>query len=259
MEALLQKYTLPEDNIDHSATIRDDFIEKIARQIPPNSNVIDVGSGFKPYESLFSNCLYTSHEFSENKNIVDKFRGENVETKHKHDIYSDILSIPVPDNTFDFVLCTEVFEHCPEPIRAMKELVRICKPNGKILITAPFTSGIHQEPYHFYSGFSPYFYDYLRKLYNLKIVKFVNQGNLFLLNHQESRRWLKYGTYDILNNSELKNAFMSILNFVSSYALHQYEQFKNILEEYNTPDNMLKTYKDINKFSMGYCVLFQKE
>src|SRR3990167_8474904 len=63
----------------------------------------------------------------------------------------------------------------------MKELVRICKKGGKIVITAPFTSGSHQQPYHFYSGFSPEFYQYLAKKYNLALVELSSQGDFFKL------------------------------------------------------------------------------
>ena len=42
------------------------------------------------------------------------------------DIISDITSIPITDNSFDAIMCVEVFEHIPEPAKAVKEF---CKSN----------------------------------------------------------------------------------------------------------------------------------
>ena len=260
MDELLSKFTLKIEQRDEpSAIIRDNFVKDVALTVPCNHKVLDVGAGMKPYKPLFSHCIYTSHDFINNKDVIDSTRCETTETLKQHDIYSDILSIPVEDNSYDLILCTEVFEHVPEPIRAMKELVRICKPGGKILITAPFTSGIHQEPYHFYAGFSPYFYDYLKNLYNLKIIQFKNQGNFFLLQHQEIARLMKYKHNSIQHNPKLRKAYDSIVSFMQSYALFLNEEVKDDLMLYDTPDKMLDTLRDFNKFSFGYCVLFEKQ
>ena len=75
----------------------------------------------------------------------------------KIDYVSDIEKIPVKDNSFDIIICTEVLEHVPNPIGALKEMARILKKGGKLLITTPLGSHIHQDPYHFYGGFTPFF------------------------------------------------------------------------------------------------------
>jgi SAM-dependent methyltransferase len=74
------------------------------------------------------------------------------------DYRSDINDIPVPAKSFDVVLCTEVLEHVPEPIKAVKEIGRILKGGGRLLLTAPLGSFLHQEPQHFYGGFTPHWY-----------------------------------------------------------------------------------------------------
>ena len=56
------------------------------------------------------------------------------------------------------MLCTEVLEHVPRPIDALAEMVRIVRPGGQLILTAPLGSGLHQEPYHFYGGFSDHWY-----------------------------------------------------------------------------------------------------
>ena len=65
------------------------------------------------------------------------------------DIVSDITHIPVDVTTFDAILCTEVFEHIPDVISALREFVCVIKLGGTLLITATFNSLTHFEPYHF--------------------------------------------------------------------------------------------------------------
>jgi len=240
--------------------IRDDFITEVARKLPQGTRVIDVSSGNKPYKNLFSHCEYISHEFDGNKNIIDGFRNETSSSNKSHDIYSPIDNIPVTDESFDFIICTEVFEHIPEPIKAMKEFVRICKPGGQILITAPFTSGVHQQPYHFYSGFSPFFYNYLKDTFNLKIIQFKSQGNNYLLNSQEIPRVLIDSTKtDIIqNNHEFNRTIHELSSFISKYLLVVSQQNENKTKYYDSADKMLDIEFPFNAFTIGYCVLFSK-
>ena len=258
IEELINSFDTINCNKNYNPDIRDNFIKKHALKLSNNTKILDVSSGNKPYEKLFAHCKYVSHEFNGNINIIDTFRGE-IKKKLHHDIYSPIDSLPVNDNEFDFILCTEVFEHIPEPINAMKEFVRICKPGGKILITAPFTSGIHQEPYHFYSGFSPFFYNFLKTKFNLNIIDFKSQGDMFLLQNQEINRVLSHIHPIIYTNYQFMHSYNSIKEFISRYTLHMSKLHENTLKYYDTPEKMLELCNNYNQFTIGYCVLFEKK
>jgi len=52
-------------------------------------------------------------------------------------IIGSVLSIPLNDNTFDYVISTEVIEHTPEPAKAVSELIRVARPGGIVIITVP--------------------------------------------------------------------------------------------------------------------------
>jgi hypothetical protein len=41
---------------------------------------------------------------------------------------------------------------------ALKEFARLLKPGGRLFLSAPLLSGLHMEPYHFYGGFTHYWY-----------------------------------------------------------------------------------------------------
>jgi len=49
----------------------------------------------------------------------------------------DILNMPFPDNTFDVVFNEGVIEHLPEYEDAFREMVRVAKPGGKIIVGVP--------------------------------------------------------------------------------------------------------------------------
>lgn len=49
----------------------------------------------------------------------------------------DIYAIPAEPARFDLVVCMEVLEHLREPERAMRELIRVAKPSGDVVITVP--------------------------------------------------------------------------------------------------------------------------
>ncbi len=46
-------------------------------------------------------------------------------------------SLPYEDNTFDYVVSTEVLEHLQNPFRAIREFARITKPGGTVVVTTP--------------------------------------------------------------------------------------------------------------------------
>ena len=50
---------------------------------------------------------------------------------------ADINRLPFADASFDCVICSEVLEHIPEHEKALKELVRILKPQGTLVVSVP--------------------------------------------------------------------------------------------------------------------------
>jgi ubiquinone/menaquinone biosynthesis C-methylase UbiE len=52
-------------------------------------------------------------------------------------IEGSLLQLPFDNNTFDYVISSDVIEHTINPNKATKELIRVLKPEGKICITVP--------------------------------------------------------------------------------------------------------------------------
>ncbi len=49
---------------------------------------------------------------------------------------ADVRNIPLPDNTFDRVVCVSVLEHVPDGhVKGLNEMLRVLKPGGHLLLT----------------------------------------------------------------------------------------------------------------------------
>jgi SAM-dependent methyltransferase len=53
------------------------------------------------------------------------------------DLRLDVTAVDLPDESFDVVICSHVFEHVDDDRKAMRELRRIIRSNGWALLTAP--------------------------------------------------------------------------------------------------------------------------
>src|SRR5205814_177285 len=63
--------------------------------------------------------------------------------------------VPYTDASFDAVICTQVLEHSVDPDALLREMWRVLRPGGRLLITVPFMWGLHETPFDFrrYSSF----------------------------------------------------------------------------------------------------------
>ncbi|MFA5070504.1 MAG: class I SAM-dependent methyltransferase [Patescibacteria group bacterium] len=53
---------------------------------------------------------------------------------------ADALSLPFPNDSFDFITCFEVIEHLVEPKKALYEMRRVLKKDGEIMVLMPTES-----------------------------------------------------------------------------------------------------------------------
>jgi ubiquinone/menaquinone biosynthesis C-methylase UbiE len=51
-------------------------------------------------------------------------------------------SLPYDDNSLDYVTCATSFHHYPDPDNSLREMFRVLKSGGKLIILDPFTNGL---------------------------------------------------------------------------------------------------------------------
>ena len=172
----------------------EEILEKIAHDIPSNSSLIDVGAGLSPYKRKVQelNLEYTSHDFNSYSPDQHSIGLQDNEWIYPpHEIICEILEIP-EIKKYEVVLCTEVLEHVPDPVRAFKKLSNLVSSRGYVLISVPFLSLMHQAPYWYSSGLSPYWFKYWAKEYGFEIIELEVSGDYIDLMKQEATRLLDF-------------------------------------------------------------------
>jgi SAM-dependent methyltransferase len=168
---------------------RDHWVSRVLADIPSKSRLLDAGSGEQKYRKYCAHLHYVSQDNAAYDGKGDG-HGGHVEgwTYGSTDYVCDIVAIPAPSESFDVVLCTEVLEHLPDPVAAVKELARLLRPGGQLLLTAPFCSFTHFSPYFYSTGFSRNWY--LQHLSDLGFCEtdLTPNGNYFEYLAQEVRR-----------------------------------------------------------------------
>lgn len=102
-----------------------------------HGRMMDFGCGSKPYKPLINVDEYIG---------VD-FMGDGHSHKNEQiDVFYDGRSLPLPDNSFDSVLSTEVFEHIFNLEEMISEIHRVMKAGATLLITMPFIIEEHEAP-----------------------------------------------------------------------------------------------------------------
>src|SRR5690606_30772767 len=131
--------------------------------------MLDIGCGTKPYRQLFAGQV-TRHV---GVDVPGSLHG-----RQATDAFSTATDLPFRDESFDFVLCTEVLEHVPDPHRAYAEIARVLKPGGRALITTPFMYRVHEQPYDFYR-YTPFSHAALASWAGLHVEEVSPRGGYF--------------------------------------------------------------------------------
>lgn len=169
--------------------LRDQFVINEISKLKAEGVLLDAGAGEQKYKKYCRHLKYISQDFNE---YDGKGNGSGLQTGawdvEKTNIVSDITNIPLPDASVDAILCTEVFEHIPDPLAAVREFGRLLKKDGIAIITAPFCSMTHFAPYHFATGFNKYWYQNVLEKNGFEIVSIQSEGNYFRWLGQEAMR-----------------------------------------------------------------------
>ncbi|HCV98496.1 MAG TPA: hypothetical protein DGJ56_04280, partial [Verrucomicrobiales bacterium] len=107
--------------------------------------ILDVGCGMKPYESLL-NTSGSKYYGTDYPITMEGSYGDST----RADFFSDSMVLPFREGTFDTVISTQMLEHVRKPEVVVYEMSRVLKPDGILILSAPMTWPLHEEPYDFY-------------------------------------------------------------------------------------------------------------
>lgn len=99
--------------------------------------VLDLGCGRKPYRPWLA-----QH---------DLYIGVDVDIDGSDpDVVGLGTAIPFRDACFDTVLCLEVIEHVADPFVTLREIARVLRPGGHLILTTPQSWRLHEAPYDYF-------------------------------------------------------------------------------------------------------------
>jgi ubiquinone/menaquinone biosynthesis C-methylase UbiE len=122
-----------------------DRLKRVADLIEDNSSVLNTGAGSGDLENLMFNKLkmtnldWHSIDISSKsiKTLQKKFPNANLKV-------GDIKNIKLKKKFFDYVILMEILEHIKpsETFKALKEVRRVLKSNGTLIVTIPLNEGL---------------------------------------------------------------------------------------------------------------------
>ncbi len=152
-------------------------VDGLARYAPrARGALLDVGCGDKPYEYLFTPHVdsYVGVEYSSTYEMTA------AGARQKADVLYDGVRLPFDDASFDTVINVQVLEHTPHPQRLLSEIGRVMKPGAVLILSAPFSFRLHEEP-HDYFRYSPHGMRELMANAGITIDEIHPQGGLWSL------------------------------------------------------------------------------
>jgi SAM-dependent methyltransferase len=109
------------------------FLERYAT----SKVVLEIGGG----------RVSTNHSYQDlfpNRHTVD------IDPLRLPDTVADAHALPFEDNSFEYVVCTEVLEHLHTPTQAIAQMKRVLTPGGTLILTTRFVFPIHDAPHDYF-------------------------------------------------------------------------------------------------------------
>lgn len=230
-------YKIIKNKIFFNLVNRDEFIYSFSKSINKDQVVLDIGAGSAPYRNFFNHCKYITQDAMPLKPEQLRHGGYS-----QIDIISDINKITLKNHSVDVIISTEVLEHVPYPIDAINEMIRILKPNGTLVLTAPLGSGLHQQPYHFYGGYTPFWYKLFLK--DFSEIEIKPNGNSYNSIGQEILRLASFIKPSFRNIFSILFLPLFILLIICGFSINL---LSTVLYKFNPNDDYVIGYHVIAK------------
>jgi arsenite methyltransferase len=113
--------------------VRDAAIAKA--YLHPRMSVADVGAGTGFMAAGLAPLVEKVHLLDGSAAMLEVARLNLAQFDNLEFQRADGLSLPLPDASLDAVFANMYLHHCPDPLAAIREMVRILRPGGRLVIT----------------------------------------------------------------------------------------------------------------------------
>lgn len=124
---------------------------KEARRSRADARMLDAGCGYGLYAMSLGESGYTVDAIDIDEKRIEELRrmfDEYPRLKKTITLHAGSLTaLPFADSTYDTIVCSEVIEHIPDDLSAVREIGRVMKPGGKLILTVPYDSAFNKRVY----------------------------------------------------------------------------------------------------------------
>jgi len=147
------------------------------------------------------------------------------------DLIENAEKFTFKDETFDYVICLDTFEHIENVFKASEEIYRILRPNGILVMSSVMNCSLHDFP-HDYWRFTPKAFEFLTKKFDLQYIGY-------------------YGA----------NEFPTNVYAIAIKKINNFDEYRCLLDKLNNFKYMFEKYKenkirDTVRFLFSYTRLF---
>lgn len=123
-------------NDPRMARRRKTILECLKRRLKPGDSILDAGCGLgEVLADIPEGYKLFGFDFANSNVEFTKRRlGARADVKQ-----GSIYEIPFPDASMDAVLCLEVLEHIEDDERGVRDITRVLKPGGVLIVAVPYT------------------------------------------------------------------------------------------------------------------------
>jgi ubiquinone/menaquinone biosynthesis C-methylase UbiE len=138
-ERILDQFTRQAEPFARAQAIRSpEALERIVQmaEAGPEDTVLDVACGPGLLACAFARVVKHAVGVDITPAMLDEARKTQAEQDLENVSWQsgDVLSLPYPDHHFSIVVSRFVFHHLLEPLAALKEMKRVCKPSGRVVV-----------------------------------------------------------------------------------------------------------------------------
>ena len=144
------------------------FLREISPTVNPGARLLDGGAG---------NCKYP-HFFPQARATAMDLKPQRQRRYGELDVAGNLYMMPFKTDAFDAVVNVEVLEHLREPLDALKEMFRVLRPGGRLILVAPQGWEEHEAP-NDYFRFTKFGLRYLFEKAGFRVVSIEPLGGYF--------------------------------------------------------------------------------
>lgn len=199
--------------------------------------ILDFGCGYGEHKNVLEDKQRKIYGFD-----TDKFALSG----QKNVVYASGLDIPFKNNQFDGAICIDVLEHIKDDKKALKELKRVLKKGGKLIITVPNRS-------------FPWTYDPINALlrrFNKHIpIGIWSWGHVRLYSKKGINSFLNKNGFKIIKIEKRSHAFVGLVfNYFPWIITHIFRSIFKRSQKKSKKENktILKITEFVNKIDKKY-------